>query len=355
MKPLLSFILILLAALPATAQDSIYNSILQRWQREHQFNGTVLVARDGRLVWTGAAGLADRESKKQLRTTTPFRIAALTKAFTAVMILQLQEEGLLRVDDTIGKYLPAYKGPGRNEVTLYQLLTYSSGIPDCQGTPGTSIYRTAIPVDTFIARYCSGPLAYRPGTRSQYSNGDYILLGKIIENVTGRTYTDNLERRILRPLRMNATGPLDDAKPVYGLARPYSYKDSATGLLPDAPYITGNYFGAGSLYSTVFDLMRFDAALFGQQLLRAGTLKQMLRGDEKLGNMALGVWYTRGQGGINQPYVYRSANIGGSRANWIHVLDGNLSVIVLSNTDRGDLLALTRELYEAANKAPARR
>jgi CubicO group peptidase (beta-lactamase class C family) len=344
----LFFLICGLLPLLGGAQDSAYARVLERWQREHHFSGTVLISRAGRLIWTGATGLADREKNKAIRTTTPFRIAGLTNTFTAVMVLQLQEEGLLRIDDTIGKHLPGYRGPGRDRVTIYQLLTHSSGIPDCGGGTALEIDRKPLSLDTFISRFCSGPLLFEPGSRSKPSNGDYILLGKIIENASGRTYTDNLERRILRPLRMNGTGPVDDANPVFGLARPYSFRDSVRGLVADPYYVTGNYFGAGALYSTGFDLLRFDAGLFGRQLLRAPTMKQLLQGNEKLGGVALGFWYAGGKGTFEKPYVYRPGAIRGSRASWIHVLDGDMAIIVLSNTDRGDLTVLSQELYRVS-------
>ncbi|TCJ13227.1 class A beta-lactamase-related serine hydrolase [Flaviaesturariibacter flavus] len=340
--------LFLILCLAGAAQDSAYQSVLNRWQREHGFSGTVLVSRGGRLLWSGAVGHANRETSAAAQSTTPYRIAGLTQPFTAVMILQLKEEGKLALDDTIAKYLPGYTGPGRARVTIRQLLTYSSGIPECGGGTARDIDRATLKLDTFISRYCSGPLEFEPGTKARMGNGDYILLGKIIEQATGRTWVDNLERRILRPLRMNSTGVVDDSKPVPRLARSYNYKDSATGYQPDKPYYTGNYYSAGSLYSTAYDLMRFDAALFAHQLLRPGTLADMIHGNEKLGNVAQGVWASAGRGSISLPYIYGSGAISGSRANWIHVLKGDIAVLVLSNTNRGDLARLSEDLYTVA-------
>ncbi|RYZ21822.1 MAG: class A beta-lactamase-related serine hydrolase [Chitinophagaceae bacterium] len=347
MKPLF-FLLFLLAGLGSAAQDSAFRQVLDRWQRNEGFSGTVLLSRGGRLLWSGSAGHANRESSAAARSTTPYRIAGLTQPFTAVMILQLKEEGALRLDDTIGKYLPSYTGPGRNRVTIRQLLTYSSGIPECGGGSARDIDRATLALDTFISRYCSGPLEFEPGTQARAGNGDYILLGKIVEQATGRTWTDNLERRILRPLRMNNTGVVDDAKPVARLARPYFYKDSASGYKPDKFHHTGNYYSAGSLYSTAFDLMRFDAALFSHQLLRPGTLADMIHGNEKLGNAGQGVWASSGSNGIALPYIYGSGAISGSRSNWVHVLKGDVTILVLSNTNRGDLARLSEDLYAVA-------
>jgi teichoic acid D-alanine hydrolase len=182
---LLPFVLVLLR-LPA--QPAALSEVFTRYAAQHDFNGVALVATDGRLDFIRAAGTADRAAGLPMRTDARFKIASVTKTFTAVLILQLFEEGKLRLDGTIGDYLPGYQGEGRDRVTIHHLLSHSSGLPNSEGETGIGVYQAATTLDSFVVAHCSGRLTTTPGTQFQYNNGDYVLLGKIVAQLRGKPF-----------------------------------------------------------------------------------------------------------------------------------------------------------------------
>jgi CubicO group peptidase (beta-lactamase class C family) len=205
-------VVLLLAALVGTARPQAtagrIDAIVQRYSREGLFQGSVLVADHGKVIYRKAVGLANAEWNVPNTVDTKFRIGSITKQFTAMLILQLLDEGKLRLDGTLGDYLPEYpEGPGR-AVTIHQLLTHSSGIPSYTSNPKffpEESRNPATPTE-FIKRFWSLPLDFEPGTRFQYNNSGYFLLGVIIERLTGLSYPDALQQRILTPLGLRNTG-----------------------------------------------------------------------------------------------------------------------------------------------------
>ncbi|MGW3351537.1 serine hydrolase domain-containing protein [Nonomuraea rubra] len=212
-----------------------------------RFSGAVLVARGEKVLFSKGYGLADHERGVPNRPDTAFRIGSQTKTFTAMAILQLKERGLVRVDDPVARHLPGY--PRGEHITLHHLLTNSSGIPDYITTEGfTRVMGTAVTrrelIDTFKDRQ---PL-FEPGTGVSYSNSGWVLLGEVIERVSGQAYGDFLREHVFEPLGMTRTGLADDAKG-------YLYAD---GRAEPAPYLDNSrQDAAGALCSTVTDLHRW--------------------------------------------------------------------------------------------------
>ncbi|GAA4344166.1 serine hydrolase domain-containing protein [Flaviaesturariibacter amylovorans] len=348
MRYLLLFLLLL--SCPSFAQNATYAEVVQRFAASRHFQGVVLVATGGRIEHLQSVSPSDPARGPSLRADTRFPIASITKTFTAILILQLAEEGRLRLDAPLAEYLPAYRRPGTNAITLRHLLTYSSGIPATAAMESMEPYRLPLSPDSFLARYGSGAPEFTPGTKSVYSNVDYILLGRVAEAVTGKPYAELVAERILRPVGMHHTGMLHPATLPPGLAWGYSYTDSTKTFSADAPYAAENYFSAGALYSTAEDLYKLDRALFAGWLLKATSVAEMIRPNAALGNAGLGFWHSSGWGAIGEPYVYRPGGIGGNTANWIHLIDSDRCFIVLSNTNATNLFELSQELYKASGK-----
>jgi len=241
--------------------------------REHQFSGAVLVERDGRVLMQGGFGLADAARHLPDTATTRFRIGSLTKQFTAVAILQLQDEGRLRATDPACRFLSSCPAAWRR-VTVAELLTNSSGIPDYVSLPGYSrLSRQHLTPAQIAALVASEPLLFRPGTRWSYSNTGYVLLGMIVTRVSGLSYAAFLTRHVFAPLRMRDTG-YDVNNPPPGHATGYA------GWQQPAPYIDMSVpYAAGALYSTTADLSRWDDALMGDgpRIVRPATLLEMFR------------------------------------------------------------------------------
>jgi CubicO group peptidase (beta-lactamase class C family) len=313
------------------------------------FDGAVVVARAGRIEFLSASGIGNRQSATLLTTKSKFKIASVTKTFTAVMVLQLMQEGRIDLKATIGKYLPSYTGEGKDKVTIDHLLTYSSGIPNCEGNTGITVYQRKSTVDEFIAANSSGKLEFIPGTKFSYDNGNYILLGRIIETVTGKSFAQNLQTRILQPLGMANTAMLASQDVVVGLAPTYNIDDKTGAVLADDPMYIENYYSAGAMYSTVEDLLKFDQGIFEGALLKPATLKLMLAPRPALYNVAIGFWVTTEKFGTqNLRQATRQGSIWGANADWVHLIDKRIVVIVLSNTNATALPALARELLMVA-------
>ena len=201
-------------------------------------------------------------------------------------------------------------------------------------------------MDDFIAKNCSGNLHFKPGSQFEYNNVDYILLGKIIETVTGKSFTQNLQQRILQPLQMNNTGMLSDSDIVYNLVASYTHNDSTKKFYTDEPYYSLNFSAAGAMYSTAEDMVKFDDAIFSYKILKQPSVERMIQPDTSLQNVGLGFWFTNGYGDLDTKFVYRPGGISGASANWIHLLKDDVAIIILSNTDATSLFQMTGDLYK---------
>ncbi|MGY0036369.1 serine hydrolase domain-containing protein [Pedobacter sp. NJ-S-72] len=202
------FSLLLLFPLLLQAQtNSLNNSEIRRVDHvldsciQKNFNGAVLIAKNGKIEYLKYTGIANRHYDIKFSEKSRFKIFSITKTFTAVLIMQLYEQGKINLDSTISAYYPAYKGEAAKKATIRNLLTYSSGRDTKDMRDVFEAYSNDIwSVDEFIQKFCSEKLIDTPGTKFNYSNGDYIILGKIIENIYKKPYEEVLREKILRPL-----------------------------------------------------------------------------------------------------------------------------------------------------------
>lgn len=233
------------------------------------FGGAVLVAQGGRVLLDKGYGLADTGHKLDFTPQTRFRIASLTKQFTAAAMLMLEAQGQLDVQDPVCRYLKDCPEAWQ-AITLQQLLTHSSGIPDFFTFKelGDKMASPMTP-DELVAWYQQKPLVFTPGKLYNYSNSGYNVLGDVIERVSGQSYADFLKQRIFDPLHMDDTGYDRTADiPAQGYTRNGT---SAVFLEPSL------LFAAGGLYSTVEDLYRWDQALYTQDLVSQRLLDEMFQ------------------------------------------------------------------------------
>lgn len=254
---------------PAAARMDAYLAAAHGLDR---FSGSVLVARGGKIVLRRGYGQANYELGVPNTPETRFRLGSITKQFTAMAILRLEVQGRLKVTDPVSAFFPDYPGGGR--ITLHHLLTHTSGIPNLTEFPdyAAAMSRPTTALET-VARFKDRPLDFPPGERFSYSNSGYILLGAIIEKVTGRSYEEHLRDDILRPLGLNDTG-YDHATPVLpGRASGYEF---AGDVKVNAPYIDMSVpHAAGALYSTVDDLYKWDRVLATETLAPRAVLERM--------------------------------------------------------------------------------
>ncbi len=326
-------------------QSTQFADIVNYYNANKNFNGVALVATNGQIDYLAGVGIANRQSGTTINSKTKFKIASITKTFTAVLILQLYEQGKLDLNATIGKYLPNYKGEAKDKATIKNLLTYSSGISNCEGNTGIGVYQSPISTDDFITKYCSGKLEFEPGKQFSYNNGDYIILGKIIEQLTGKSFAQNLKDNILLPLAMDNTNMLATKDIIIGLALTYNIDDSTKIFYNDDPMYIENYFTAGAMYSTAEDLLKFDNALFNFKILNKKTVELMLTPYPELYGVAYGFWVSENKfGNITSKVANRQGSIWGVNANWLHFIDKNKTILIISNTNATNLSELTDQL-----------
>lgn len=243
--------------------------LLKRYHKNGQLNGSILVAEHGKVIYTKGFGFANREWDIPNRPDTKFRLASITKQFTATLILQLVEEGNLRLDGTLSDYLPNYRKDTGERITIHHLLTHTSGIPSYTGLPGfmQKEVRNVYEIDEFVEKFCSGDLEFEPGSNFRYNNSGYFLLGVILEAVTGKSYEELLHERIFEPLGMKNSG-YDHHKTILK-NRAAGYSKTLVGY-ENAPFLEmATPYSAGALYSTVEDLYLWDQALYTDKLLSA--------------------------------------------------------------------------------------
>ncbi|MBT5020098.1 MAG: serine hydrolase [Planctomicrobium sp.] len=232
------------------------------------FSGAVLVAEGGKVIYKEGFGMANREWNIPNSTDTKFRLASVSKQFCSMLVLKLVQEGKVNLDDKITDYLPHYRKDTGGKITLHHLLSHQSGIKDFTASydyRGT-ISRLSFGKDDFIKEHCSGDLTHQPGTIYSYCNAGYIILGRIIEKVTRKTFEQNLHERIFRPLGMNNSGY--DRNRYVLEKRASGYTNGPFGL-DNSDYIEmdSSPGASGALYSTVEDMFLWDRALYTDQLL----------------------------------------------------------------------------------------
>jgi CubicO group peptidase (beta-lactamase class C family) len=230
----------------------------------------VLIARDGKKLLEKGYGLAQVEVRTPITCDTRFRVGSITKQFTAAAILKLQEQGQLNINDPISKYFPDW--PKGRAVTLRHLLTHSSGIHNFTAKPGFQTNVTvATPLETLISSFKNDPYDFNPGAQFRYCNSGYVLLGAVIQKVSGETYASYLRETFFKPLGMKDTGVSPSDAPLTNEALGYSYENSSVRRSVD--WNMSNVAGAGNLYSTARDLSLWNEALFGGRVLSSASLQ----------------------------------------------------------------------------------
>lgn len=323
-----------------SAQTRTADPFITSYAEKNNFSGSILIEKDGRVSYAKSFRFANLKFNVPNTNYTKYKIASITKLFTSVLILQLQEQGRIDLNRTIGTYLPDYAGEGSDKVTIDQLLRHTSGIDNIDKVKtakdaidnGLPVYQKPYTSDELLSRFCSGPLVNIPGKVFDYNNADYIVLGKIIERVYGDTYEGVLTKRILQPLKLMNTGMLHQSDVVAGLADTYFFREDLKRLANDLPVYPENWYAAGGMYSTANDLLKFSDALFSGRLLRRETLALMLKPG--LDDYGYGVWVYKTKVGNSTPTVVkRPGAIMGAQGMLFHVMDQNVTIIILSNTD----------------------
>ena len=243
--------------------------------KEDRFSGAVLIGRRGRIVFEKAAGLANRESRTPNTLDTQFRNGSMNKMFTATAVMQLVEAGTLSLDDTVGKIMPGYPNADvARKVTIRHLLGHTGGTGDFFGPEFMKNRLTLKTHADYVAMFGSRAPLHEPGAEFRYSNYGMILLGAIIERVSGVPYFEYVRSHVFEPAGMKSTGSLPEADAVAN--RSSGYMRNKDAWLPNTDTLPWSGTSAGGGYSTVGDFFRFAEALQSGKLISKASLTQMI-------------------------------------------------------------------------------
>jgi D-alanyl-D-alanine carboxypeptidase len=327
------------------AQGQTLTRTIRQYARTHSFSGTVLVQKGGKTLYHESFGMADRAFDIPVTNSTKFKAASITKAFTAVLILQLAEQGKLDLRAPIRAYLPDYTGEGADKVRIHNLLNHTSGIENFDRVKsydeavrnGIESYQLPHTTDDLLTKYSSGKVVREVGKAFDYNNADYVILGKILEKIYDKPFDAILKERLLRPLGMVQSGMLYQQEIVPNLAYTYLKPGDTASLINDLPIYIQNWYSAGGMYSTAMDLAKFADALYrSSKLLRPETRKQML--TPGLDDYGYGLW-VRDIDVRGKPHrvAQRPGSIMGANTLLLRFLDDDLTVVILSNTNATDI------------------
>jgi CubicO group peptidase (beta-lactamase class C family) len=317
----LAFVVLMLGGFGAAAQTT-YDRVIDSLYRPGEPGGVALVAQHGKTLYQRAFGMADLELNVPMQTQDLFEIGSMTKQFTAVCILQLAEQGKLKTDDTLGRFIdhcpPAWQG-----LRLEQLMTHTSGITDIGGPQGS--------LADILKLYAGKPLAFAPGTKRAYSNTGYALLGFVIEKVSGQTYPDYLQQHLLTPAGMTQTVYGNTSKIIPGRVPCYLRNKSGHGFQNAVFNIPPS--AAGALLSNVSDLLKWNEALAQGRLITKASLQKAWASCHLADGKNTFYGYGWQTGGSIQgiPVVEHGGVAVGYLADALYMPNEGILVIVLSN------------------------
>jgi CubicO group peptidase (beta-lactamase class C family) len=300
------------------------DTYLSKLTKARLFSGSVLIARNGKVLVRRGYGEADREKHVGNRAQTQFRLGSLTKQFTAMAIFILQVQGKLNVRDRICTYFSPC--PTRwQQITIHHLLTHTSGMPDFTSFPDFKIIMRSpsSPTET-IARFKDKPLAFQPGEKFSYSNSGYVVLGAIIEQASGKRYEAFLQENIFVPLQMVDSGyDHNNGDLAVGYRNQTDLVDFIDMSIP---------YASGGLYSTVEDLYRWDQALYTDKLIPKNLRDKMFTPFVPLGGFGYGYGWAIGKEG-DRPVVSHIGGIKGFSSSIARYPNDKVVIIILGNRE----------------------
>ena len=322
------FAIVLASSLPlcVNAQDpGRMDQVVTSYADEAKtFMGAVLVARDGEVLVSRGYGHANLEWNIPNTPATRFRLGSITKQFTAAAILLLEERGRLRTSDLVKTHLPDAP-TAWDQVTIFHLLTHTSGLPSFTGFPDyQSSKMVSTPVEKIVARFSDRPLEFQPAEKWNYSNSGYVLLGRLIEKISGQTYENFIQENVFTPLGMKESGYDSNVRLIPQRASGYS--PSPKGPV-NAEFIHMSIpHAAGALYSTTGDLLRWTQSLFGGKLLSPGSLDKMTTPFKN--DYAFGLEVRTSNG---RRVISHGGGIEGFNTNLAYYPETKLTIAVLAN------------------------
>jgi CubicO group peptidase (beta-lactamase class C family) len=317
----------------------------------NKFSGVVLIAESGKIKYNKSIGYIDYANQKSLNKKSIFELASVSKQFTAMTIMILKERGMLKYDDMVEKYLMLpYKG-----ITIRQLLTHTSGLPDYQALMDAYWDKSKVASNDDIINYLNKyvpPKLFEPGEKYTYSNTGYVLLASIVEKVTGRDFIEFCDHEIFNKIKMKHTAirSLEEKATMKNFALGHLFVPERNAYVradsfPSSNYTIwlGNRKGPGRISSTTEDLLKWDQALYNNQIISKATLedafKPMLLNNGSISNYGFG-WELR----LAENIVWHNGDNPGYKTIIIRFLKTNKTLIILCNNASVEFEALTEAL-----------
>ena len=336
-----------------TKKDKL-NEIMKTYHAYNMFDGSVLVAENGKVIYKAAFGLANREWGIPNTTDTKFMIGSVSKPLTAVLMLIQVQKGLISLDKTIADYLPEFVGKPAAKATIRQLLNHTSGIPNYDIIKDffPRISRQNFTREEYVKVYIDSALAFEPGTKNYYSSWGYFTLGYIMEKVTGKSYSQLMKEDIFDKLGMSNSGSYFHTQIVKKRATGYDY--SFGGYSSSDFRDQSNTMGTGDIYSTVDDIFKFHLALTNNTLLNKELTEEMFTPGIRPAQYGYG-WF-------NKMFKYTPTDSVASNFH-LGMTDGFLSfvrripstnsiIVILCNSSPTDFFGITGNLAKVLYNKP---
>jgi CubicO group peptidase (beta-lactamase class C family) len=300
---------------------------------------SVMVIRDGKQILTRSYGMADLEKSISVHPETNFRLASITKQFTATSVMMLVEQGELSLDDTLTDLFEDFPEYGGN-VTLRHLLQHNSGLIDYESLMPDEYVGQASDRDALASMYDVDSTYFEPGTEYRYSNTGYAMLAMLIEDVSGMTFAKFLQERIFGPLGMDGTVAYQKGiSTIQNRAFGYTVDDDE--VIESDQSSTSAVLGDGGIYTSVRDYFKWDQALYTEKLLSQETLTEMWTGN--FGDYGFG-WYVDVKEGHRR--LHHDGSTSGFRNYVIRYPDEKMTVLVLTNRRGPDVMPLAESIAE---------
>jgi CubicO group peptidase (beta-lactamase class C family) len=357
-KKITILFLFLFAGLMLSAQNkkSRLAQIMQTYHSYNMFDGAVLVAENGKVVYKAAFGLANREWNIPNKTDTKFMVGSVSKPLTAMLMLIQVQKGLIGLDKTIEDYLPEFKNKPAAKVTIKQLLSHTSGIPNYDIIKDffPRISRQHFTREDYIKVYMDSALAFEPGSRHFYSSWGYFTAGYLMERVTGKSYAALMKEDIFDKLGMKNSGSYQHTQIVPNRATGYDY--SFGGFTSSDFRDQSNTMGTGDLYSTVEDLFTFHLAISNNTLLNKQLTAEMLTPGMRPAEYGYG-WYNKNFKYTPSDSVASNFHLGmtdGFISFALRIPSTNSFVVFLSNSSPTDFFGIIGNLVKVLYNKPVK-
>lgn len=354
-KPLLIILTLLFMQL-CIAQDkkTRLDAIMKKYHDYNMFDGAVLVAENGKVIYKSAFGLANREWNIANTTDTKFMIGSVSKSLTALLMLIQVQKGLISLDKTILDYIPGYSKKNGSRITIRQLLSHTSGLPNYDIIKDffPAISRQNYTREDYIKLYMDSALAFEPGTRYYYSSWGYFTLGYIMEKVTGKSYAQLMREDIFDKIGMTNSGSYFHTQIVNKRATGYDY---VLGGYSSSDFRDqSNTMGTGDLYSTVEDLFKLHIALSNNTLLNKELTAEMFTPGMRPAQYGYG-WFNKQFKYTLTDSVSSNFHLGmteGFLSFLVRIPSTNSMVVILCNSSPTDFFGITGNLVKVLYNKP---